>query len=133
MAKYKVINIDIYKRDVTVFVGSHEELKDWMSSNEVPSSWEQVAESIIESEDDALASYWYNVSNGNGIIELPWHPKTPKEIAAAAHEALHSVMRVLSFVGIPCVANESNEAYTYLLEYILEKILDYDNYKIINI
>lgn len=133
MAKFKYINIDLYKRDITVFIGSHEEFKEWVSSYKIPTSWEQLIESIIESDDEAVASFWYNRNNGNGIIELPKHPKTTSEISIAAHECLHATMHVLSYVNIPCIPNEANEAYTYLLEHILEKVLEYDGYELINI
>lgn len=134
MAKYKVINIDIYGRDITVFIGSHDEFKEWVSSYRVPTSWQQLIESIIESTNDgADASYWYNRLNGNGIIELSRHPESKEEIGIAAHECLHCVMHILSYINIPCIPNEANEAYTYLLQYILVNLLDYNNYKLINI
>lgn len=133
MAKFKVIHIDIYRRDITVFIGSHEEFKEWIATCEVPTSWEQLTEAVIESEDNAEASYWYNNNNGNGIIELKKHPESKEEIATAAHECLHCVMRILSYIGIPCVEYEANESYTYLLEYILINVLDYNNYKHINL
>lgn len=133
MAKYKNISIDLYKRDITVFIGSHEDFQEWVSSYKAPASWQQLVESIIESDDNALASYWYNRKNGNGIIELPVHPKSAEEIAITAHEVLHCVMHVLSYVGIPCIPHESNEAYTYLMEYLMERVLEYDDYNIINL
>ena len=132
MAKFKTVTIDLYKRDITIFIGSHEEFKEWVSSYKVPSSWEQLIESIVESDDNSEASYWHNYIDGNGIIELHYHPKSPKEIAIAAHECLHATIRVLSFIGIPCFENEANEAYTYLLEYLLVKVLDYNDYELIN-
>ncbi len=132
MAKFKTIDIELYKRDITIFIGSHYEFKDWLLQYKVPTSWEQLIESIIESDDSALASYWYN-KYGNGIIELPWHPKSSYEISVAAHEALHATFRVLDYVGVEYVINSSNESFTYLHEYILEKILNYDNYQLINI
>lgn len=132
MAKYKIINIDIYKRDITIFIGTHDEFKEWVQAYKVPTSWEQLIESIIYSEDDAVASYWYNKANGNGIIELPWHPEKRFEIGVAAHECLHCVMHTLSYINIPCIPHEANEAYTYLLEYLLVKLLDYNDYEHIN-
>lgn len=134
MAKYKVIPIDVYKRDITVFIGTHDEFKEWVASYNVPTNWEQLIESIIYSDDDnAAGSYWYNNKNGNGIIELPVHPQSKEDIGVAAHECLHCVMHILSYVNIPCIPNEANETYTYLLEHLLVKVLDYNDYKIINI
>ena len=133
MAKFKIIHIDIYRRDITVFIGRHDEFKAWIANPDIPSSWNQLAEAVVESEDNAEASYWYNANNGNGIIELKKHPESREEIATAAHECLHCVMRTLSYIGIPCLEFEANEAYTYLLEYLLVNILDYANYESINL
>lgn len=133
MAKYKIIRIELYKRDITVFIGSHEEFKEWIKTNDCPKTWSNIINEILESDDNAEASYWHNSVNGNGIIELHYHPKFPEEIGVAAHECLHATMRILSFIGIPCFENESNEPYTYLLEYILEQVLDFNNYKLINV
>lgn len=128
MAKYKVIPIDLYKRDITVFIGTHDEFKNWITSYKVPESWEQLVENVSVSDDSALASYWYNANNGNGIIELPWHPESAYEVSVAAHEALHAVFRMADFVGIEYVVNGSNEPFTYLLEYLVSNIIDYENY-----
>ena len=57
MAKFKVIYIDIYKRDITVFIGSHDEFKSWITTCEVPTSWEQLVEAVVESDDNTEASY----------------------------------------------------------------------------
>lgn len=133
MAKYKCIRIELYKRDITVFIGSHEEFKEWIKTNDCTETWRDIINQILESDDNAEASYWHDAINGNGIIELHYHPKSPEEIAVAAHECLHATMRILSFIGIPCFDNEANEPYTYLLEYILEQVLDFNNYKLINI
>lgn len=132
MAKYKVIHVDIYKRDITVFIGSHEEFKSWIETYKVPTSWEKLVEAVIESEDDAEASYWYNSNNGNGIIELKRHPEDKEDICTAAHECLHAVIRMLSYLNIPCIENDGNEPYTYLLEYLLRNVLDYNDYKLVN-
>ena len=133
MAKFKIIHIYIYKRNITVFIGSHDEFKAWIATCDVPTSWEQLVEAVVESEDNSEASYWYNSNNGNGIIELKKHPETTEEICIAVHECLHCVMRILSYIGIPYVEYAANEAYTYLLEYILTNVLDYKNYELVKL
>lgn len=133
MAKFKVIHVDIYRRDITVFIGSHDEFKKWVSQYDATDSWKELVENVLQSNDDAEASYWYNNNNGNGIIEIKKHPESKEDIATAAHECLHATMRILSYVGIPCVEYEANEAYTYLLEYLLLNVLDYNNYERVNI
>ena len=133
MAKYKIIRIEPYKRDVTVFIGSHEEFKKWIKTNNYPKTWSNIITQILESDDNAEASYWYNSTNGNGIIELHYHPKSTEEIGVAAHECLHCAMHILSYVGIPCVPHGANEAYTYLLEYLLIRVLDYNDYELVKL
>lgn len=133
MAKFKSIDIEVYKRNITVFIGSHEEFKQWITTYRIPDSWEQLVESILDSEDDSIASCWKNVNNGNSIIELPYHPKSPEEIGVAVHEALHAVFHILNYVNIPVYIGESNEPYTYLLENIVRRILDYNDYELITV
>lgn len=133
MAKFKVINIELYRRDITIFIGTHDEFKEWLASYNVPTSWERLVENVLDSDDAALASYWYNSNNGNGIIELPWHPESAYEIGIAAHESLHAVFRMFDYLGVEYVVNGSNESFTYMLEYILNNILDYNNYELINL
>ena len=133
MAKYKNIRVELYKRDITVFIGSHEEFKKWIKTNNCSETWINIISQILKSDDNAEASYWHDDINGNGLIELHYHPKSPEEVAVAAHECLHATMGILSFIGIPCFDNEANEPYTYLLEYILKQVLDFNDYKLINI
>lgn len=134
MAKYKVIHIDIYNRDITVFIGSHEEFIDWVSNCDCPASWDDLIETIKNSDNEHVeASYWYNSNNGNGIIELAYHPKSPYEIGVAAHESLHATFRILDFIGVPLYKDEANESYTYLHEHILKNLLSFDDYNIINL
>ena len=42
-------------------------------------------------------------------------------------------MRVLSYIVIPYEDYTANEAYTYLLEYILKNLLDYKDYEFIKL
>lgn len=132
MAKIKVINIDIYKREILVFIGSHSELVEYAKGLKNDDCYSNVADIIINDTSDSEGCYYYDESNGCGIIELHYHPSSPKEIAVAAHECLHATMRVLSYIGIPCLEDTANETHTYLLEYLMEQVLSYDNYKLTN-
>lgn len=61
--------------------------------------------------------------NGISIIRLPEIPKTPYWLGVLSHETLHCVIEVLRSVDLPlCV--ESEEAYTYLYGYLIQKILE---------
>lgn len=132
MAKIKDVYIELYKRRLLIFVGSHDELLEYTNCLKKDEDYYNIAFDIINDAGQAEATYYYSSENGCGLIELHYHPTTPKEISVAAHECLHATMRILSYVGIPCFIDEANEAYAYLHEYLLEQVLDYNNYKIIN-
>lgn len=134
MAKYKIIPLDLFKRSIIVFIGSHKEFKRWIpyyfgDDKEYDSLIELVEENNYN---DVQASFWYNGTTGEGIIELPKMPRTPKEIAYTAHEALHATFHTLDYCGIEYIKNGSNETFTYLLELIISNLLEIENYKIIN-
>lgn len=132
MAKIKNIDIELYKRNVLVFIGSHDELLEYTNCLKNDKLYEHIAYNIINDMCCAESAYYYDSENGCGLIELHYHPNSPREIAIAAHECLHATMRIMSYVNVPCFQDESNEAYTYLHEYLVEQVLDYNNYKIVN-
>lgn len=132
MAKIKNVYIELYKRNILIFIGSHDELLEYTDCLKENKIYENIVYDIVGDTCCAESSYYYDSANGCGLIELHYHPNSSKEIAIAAHECLHATMRTMSYIGIPCFKDESNEAYCYLHEYLVEQILDYNNYKIIN-
>lgn len=62
-------------------------------------------------------------SNQASIIRLPVIPKDPYWIATLSHEVLHCVIEVFRRVGLP-LSSKSEEAYTYLYGYLIQKILE---------
>lgn len=133
MAKYTYIPVDIYKRGITVFIGSHKEFKCWVSEYYKDDVEYQGLIDYVHTREDynITASFWYNGSTGDGIIELPKFPKSAKEIAVAAHEVLHAVFHILDYCGISYSKESGGESHTYLLEYVLSNLLNIDNYKIV--
>lgn len=63
-------------------------------------------------------------SNSTSIIRLPWIPKTPYQLGVLVHEITHATFAILSKVGM-ALSDYSEEAYTYLLQYITNKILNF--------
>lgn len=131
MAKYKFIPISIFKREIGVFVGSREDFRNWAKEEyKQDDSYQELIELIQNSpRRTEAASFWYNGSTGDGIIELPKFPKTPREISACTHECLHATFQVLDFCNIEYEKDGSNESFTYLLEYIVYNILNGESYK----
>lgn len=57
------------------------------------------------------------------IFRLRGNPDSPKKIASMTHEVFHVVSKTLRNKGMTLVP-ESEEAYAYLLDYIVEQILE---------
>lgn len=133
MARFKQLWVDIYKRSIFIFIGNHKEFKAWIVDEfKDDPAYKGLIKYVDEIEkDDALASFWYNGQIGEGIIEIPKIPRTPKEIAYCAHECLHAVFHLLDFVGIEREKGTSGEAHTYLLEYFMKELLTLKDYNII--
>ena len=47
MAKYKCIRIELYKRDITVFIGSHEEFKECIATYDYLKTWNNIITQIL--------------------------------------------------------------------------------------
>lgn len=132
MGKYKFIPVSIYKREIGVFIGSRTEFRNWVekeykNDEDYRGLVDLIQDSGVRTE---AASFWYNESTGDGIIELPKFPKTPREIAECTHEALHATFQILDFVGVSYEKDGSNESFTYLLEHIVNNILTIGTYKV---
>lgn len=124
MSKIKNIPCDIYKRDIQVFLGSHEEFVKYANKYIKNDGLLDV----INNGYQGAADFYYG-SLGESIIRLDKLPTTPKEIGIAGHEALHATMHILDYCGVKYTPEEGNEAFTYLHEWILTNILEKKGYK----
>lgn len=133
MAKFKQIYIDVYKRSVFVFIGSHNQFVDWVADEfKNDRNYEGLIKYVHEVDKrPSLASFWYNGLTGEGIIEISKFPKTPKEIAYCAHECLHAVFHILDYCGVKYNKESGGEPHTYLLEYLIYRLLTLNDYNII--
>lgn len=124
MAKIKKIPLDIYKRDIAVFIGSSEELLKY-AKKKLKSP--RLAE-LVEEDDVDYAACCYHIDCGQSLIHLPSFPTTPEDISNAGHEALHATFNTLSYCGVN-VTGDGDEAFTYLFGWILKNILDKHGYE----
>lgn len=133
MAKFKQIYIDIYKRSIFIFVGNHNQFIDWVSDEFKNDPDYKGLINYVHSVNkvNSLASFWYNGSIGEGIIEIPKFPKTSTEIAYCAHECLHAVFHILDYCAVYYDKDSSGESHTYLLEYLLKELLTFNDYETI--
>ena len=123
MAKIKTIPCDIYRWDVQVFLGSHEEFRKYVKNK----LKDKGLLDIVDSEEPGIGDYYF--TGGKMIIRLEGFPTTPAQIGVASHEALHATMYILDWASVDYEKNGSNEAFTYLQEWILTSILDKHGYK----
>jgi len=128
MAQVKYIPCDIFKRGITVFIGNKEEFIAYCEKT------------YNEDEDDKEFNYSlknceygfadFHCGNGYCIVRIPSFPKTPKEIAATAHELLHATMWLLWYSGVDFNNRDfKNEAYTYLHEHLVRNTFEINGYE----
>ena len=123
MAKIKTIPCDIYRRDVQVFLGTHEEFREYAKKK----IKNKDLLDIIDSEEAGIGDFYSGC--GYSIIRIGALPKTPGEIACASHEAIHAAVYILDWAGVQYGERSAEEALTYLQEWILTNILEKKGYK----
>lgn len=128
MAKVKHIPCDIYKRGITVFIGSPKELILWSKKTYNEDEDDKEFNHSLEHCSYGLADFHYG--NGYAIVRLPKFPKKPEEIAYMTHELLHATMWMLWYCGVGFdTSTINNEAYTYLLEHLVRNTLELNGYE----
>ena len=127
MAKVKYIPCDVYKRGVSVFVGTYEELVKWSKEEFTNPDYEDFLKTLEENSPKGEADCHYDC--GSCVVRIEQFPCTPGEVAALAHELLHGVFYILGYCGVEYAYNTSNEAYTYLLEWLMGEALRMEGYK----
>lgn len=128
-AKEKYIKCDIYKSSITVFIGTPDQLKEWCKKTYKGDETCECFNKGLQ-DDCAYGEADAHFCDDIGVIRLPNFPKTAKDISLATHELLHAVMWMLSRCGIKLDDTQiQNEAYTYLLEYLVLNTLEEKGYK----
>lgn len=128
MAKVKYIPCDIYKRGISVFIGSPQELILW--SKKTYNEDEDDAEFNYELEHCSFGAADFHSGNGYAVVRIPKFPKKPEEIAYTTHELLHATMWMLWYCGVDFNNTDiRNEAFTYLLEHLVRNTLEIKGYE----
>lgn len=78
-------------------------------------------EAIIDSYLAAGQAFMFE--QGQTLIRLKVYPTTYKNLATLQHEILHAVSYLMTRIGIK-FSDDSEEAYTYMVQYITEKIYE---------
>ena len=126
MAKQKYIKLDIYKRGITIFVGTDKELKEWVKTEFTHPDYADFVKSF---EDCPFGYADTHYGDGCCIVRLPHIPRTAADIAVCGHELLHATFYVLDYCGIDYIRGGANEAFTYLFELLQRETLDKQGYE----
>ena len=118
MKKNFIINCQVYPFDVMFSIGQTDQelfdvLKDAGLVTEMDGSSKWKSQKQL--------GYAIQFIGGQSLVRLRGIPKTPEEHGALAHEILHSAQFILDFVGIKFHIDYSDEAYTYLVQFITQK------------
>lgn len=114
------LQIPIYRETLHVFFGSIEDCQAALIKDGI-------------SEEDALAwsasktlkgSYRYYTEKEYCLLWLPCMPESVAEFGALVHEILHFVFHLMSLRGLE-LNGGSEEAYTYLTEFVYCELLTY--------
>ena len=130
-AKVKYIPCDIYKRGISVFIGTLDQFKEWAKKEYTDKDEQGFVEMIMDLEEDrmGMASFNYDFSIGTGAALLPVFPKEPKEIAALAHEMMHATFFIMDYCRVEYYHEASNEPFTYLHEHLMRNALEFEYYE----
>ena len=111
---FKIIPLDIYGHDIAVSIGQ--------TDNDL---YEQIKENISEKDfkkhmtNQTAIATTHKFKNGSIFIRFKDDIDNP---GIVAHEAFHAIVFLFKKIGIS-FCYESEEAYTYALEYLTNEIL----------
>lgn len=111
------IELEIYPSTVYVYLG----LTGNQIMEDVMTFYKNVDTSIINNDKfDDHAGYTILIPDGTIILSV--RKDYINDIGVIVHEAFHATEYILSYAGMK-LSNDSSEAYAYLLEYLINKII----------
>lgn len=114
-----IIDLHIYPFTIMFSIGeTDEELQLILNGIEELSGLTNLIKDHLDLGDDY--GLCYQAPKGSCIIRLQKTNRTPKWKATLSHEILHAVHRIFHKIGLELVEG-SQEAYCYLLGYIIEE------------
>lgn len=115
----EIIRLDIYNRDVVVHCGGVKQLRKYLSGF----MSQEVCKEICDSLYDCELGRTLEIKNSDILVYLPKEPTDAKSLGVLIHELFHATYFVLQKAGIVC-NDSADEAYAYLLEFLVEKTLN---------
>jgi hypothetical protein len=115
---FKIIPIEIYGTELVVSIGqTDDEIFDECKKRW---EWDEYRDTVISAvSGQNLATF----SSSPKMLIIRFKERNPKD-GLIAHESFHAVFRILNSIGLN-PSYETEEAYAYLLDYIVNKIKEY--------
>lgn len=112
---FKIIPVEIYCTEIVVSIGqTDDEIFDECKKRW---EWDKYEDTVISAVScQSLANFSFN----SKMLMIRFKEKEPKD-GLIAHEAFHASFRILNSIGLN-PSYETEEAYAYLLDYIVNKI-----------
>lgn len=111
----KEISFDTYPVVIHVFIdSSNEEITEYIAENSLP-----LHKDILEFPEETTALFTYSYDSPTVYLRF----REIENQAIIAHEAFHVTAFIMRYIGVRFSKN-SEEAYAYLLQSIIEKIYE---------
>lgn len=112
MIGFKIITIDLFKKDIAFFNGS--------SVNEINNFLKKFNYSVDEKEFQRICGKFIMFENTASLVWV--RDKTKNINPVLSHEIFHCAVAILNSIGVS-FSDSSEEVYAYLIEEITRKIL----------
>lgn len=131
MARVKYISIDIYRTTLTIFVGDIKELHEFAKkcSQDNP-DFDELLDCIEDDLDNnsfEASTYWGSKTR-TPVVYLPSLSLKAGSLEVIIHELSHVVFLILGDVGVQ-VDPDNNEAFAYLLGYLVRQVFTRKGYE----
>lgn len=115
------VNLDIYESEIILLYGyTYKEVKKWLkSSNLTSGSKDRIAAWYDYYKDDYMGVY--HKDGFKHLINIKGQEDIHQVVNTVAHEVTHCVFALTKYVGIK-LSGKSEEAYTYLMGYIMGEV-----------
>lgn len=110
-AKVHLTHVRVFTSDISLVVGTHEQLKDWvreaLTENKKKTFLPQLEARVPE---DTCLATTYDLKGGGSVI---WMPRYTPEVFV--HELIHAVGNLFEAKGLN-LSRENEETYAYLVQ-----------------
>lgn len=117
---HHIVSIDLYQQDLLVCFGDKLELHDALAPLIGEGEACKVCSDIPRS---SVGRTMVDEERGVYFLWLPQVPSTAAQLGVLAHEIGHAAIGIMQKIGAS-LSPESEEAYTYLIQYLTERICE---------